>query len=129
VTNLELSILVVEDDVFLNEILCEVLESEGYKVKSVSTAADAVKKILNDDEKIQLLILDYNLHHFRGLNGLDIFSIAKEKDPEIKAIMISAYERENGIEDQALSIGIGAFIEKPFLINDLVDTIDVVLKN
>ncbi|MDD5360572.1 MAG: response regulator [Ignavibacteria bacterium] len=122
-------ILVVEDDLYMNETICDVLEAEGYKVECVLNASDAINKIKSNDKKYHLLILDYNLQYLNGISGLDIFTIAKEKDPDIKAIMISAYGRDKGIKERASSLGISAIIDKPFLITELIDTVDDILNN
>jgi DNA-binding NtrC family response regulator len=122
--NLNILILVVEDDKYMNETLCEVLESEGYNVESALNATDAINKIKHSNKKYHLLILDYNLQFLQGITGLDIFELAKEKDPEVKAIMISAYGRDKELKEKAKTLGINSFIDKPFLITDLVDTVD-----
>lgn len=122
--NLNILILVVEDDKYMNETLCEVLESEGYNVESALNALDAINKIKHNDKKYHLLILDYNLQYLQGITGLDIYELAKQKDPEIKAIMISAYGRDKELKEKASTAGITTFIDKPFLITDLVDSVD-----
>lgn len=122
-------ILIVEDDKYMNETLCEVLESEGYNVESALNALDAINKIKHSEKYYQLLILDYNLQYLQGINGLDIFKMAKEKDPGIKAIMISAYGKNKELKANAQKSGISAFIDKPFLITDLIDTVDNILRH
>lgn len=122
--NLNILILVVEDDKYMNETLCEVLESEGYNVESALNAADAINKIIHSGKKYHLLILDYNLQFLQGITGLDIYQLAKEKDPDVQAIMISAYGRDKELKEKAAALGINSFIDKPFLITDLVDTVD-----
>jgi DNA-binding NtrC family response regulator len=122
--NLNILILVVEDDRYMNETLCEVLESEGYNVESATNALDAINKIKHNETKYHLLILDYNLQYLQGITGLDIFEVAKLKDPGIKAIMISAYGRDKELKEKAITAGISTFIDKPFLITDLVDSVD-----
>ena len=117
--NKDLPVLIVEDDKYMNETLCEVLESEGFKVDSAHSAAEAVKKINNDSVKYNLLILDYNLGNFGGVTGIDIFNIVKEKYMDIKGVMISAYGSKK-IKDLAREIGINIFLDKPFLITDLL---------
>jgi len=122
--NLNILALVVEDDKYMNETLCEVLEAEGYNVDSSISAIDAINKLKHGDMKYDLLILDYNLQFLQGITGLDIFEIAKESDPDVKAIMISAYGRNRDIKEKAYSKGIKVFLDKPFMITDLVDAVD-----
>ncbi|MBN8583752.1 MAG: response regulator [Ignavibacteria bacterium] len=122
-------ILIVEDDKYMNETLCEVLESEGYNVESALSALDAINKIKHSEKTYHLLILDYNLQYLQGITGLDIFKMAKENDPDVKAIMISAYGKDKELKEKARSTGIQAFIDKPFLITDLIDTVDDILRH
>lgn len=122
-------ILIVEDDKYMNETLCEVLESEGYNVESALSALDAINKIKHSEKYYHLLILDYNLQYLQGTTGLDIFKMAKENDPDVKAIMISAYGKDKELKEKARSSGINAFIDKPFLITDLIDTVDDILRH
>lgn len=122
--NMNVLILIVEDDKYMNETLNEVLQDEGYKVDTTTNALEAIKKIKHSGTKYHLLVMDYNLQHVQGINGLDIYQIAKEMNPGIKAVMITAYGKEKAIKNQALEMGIDAFIEKPFLITDLLDTVD-----
>jgi len=122
--NFNILILIVEDDKYMNETLCDVLRSEGYTVDSAANARDAINKIKHGTKQYHLLLLDYNLQHLQGVTGMDIYEIAKEENREIRAIMITAYGSDKSIKDKALSKGINAFIEKPFMITDVVDTVD-----
>jgi DNA-binding NtrC family response regulator len=122
--NLNILILIIEDDKYMNETLCDVLRSEGYNVDSTVDAIDAINRIKRSPKKYHLLILDYNLKHLQSINGIDIYDIAKEIDPDVKAIMITAYGSDRSIKEKALARGINSFLDKPFLITDLVDAVD-----
>ena len=122
--HLNILILIIEDDKYMNETLCDVLRSEGYNVDSAANARDAINKIKHGTKQYHLLVLDYNLQHLQGVTGIDIFEIAKEENRKVRAIMITAYGSDKRIKEKALSKGINAFIEKPFMITDLVDTVD-----
>ena len=120
--NQNLPVLIVEDDKYMNETLCEVLESEGYKVESALSAAEAIKKLNDKSKKFYLLILDYNLGSFNGVTGIDIYNIVKDKFKDIKAVMISAYGNKK-IKDTASNCGVNIFLDKPFLITDLLSAL------
>ena len=122
-------ILIAEDDNYNNKALCEVLESEGYNVETALNSLDAINKVKHNEKTYQLLILDYNLQDLQGTTGLDIFEMAKENDPNIQAIMISSYGEDKGLKEKVHnSIGIRAFVDKPFLTTDLIDTVDDILR-
>ena len=55
--------------------------------------------------------------------------MAKENDPDVKSIMISAYGKDKELKEKARSAGINAFIDKPFLITDLLDAVDDILRH
>jgi two-component system response regulator (stage 0 sporulation protein F) len=113
----------------MNETLCEVLDSEGYNVDFALNALDAINKVKQNKRKYPVLVLDHNLGHMQGINGIDIYEIAKELNPEVKAVMISAYGKNKSTKEKALSKGINTFIDKPFLITDLIDAVDDLARN
>jgi CheY-like chemotaxis protein len=124
-----LNVLIIEDDKYMNETLCEVLDSEGYNVDFALNALDAINKVKQNKRKYPVLVLDHNLGHMQGINGIDIYEIAKELNPEVKAVMISAYGKNKSTKEKALSKGINTFIDKPFLITDLIDAVDDLARN
>jgi DNA-binding NtrC family response regulator len=125
---LKIMVLIIEDDKYMNETIREVLENEGYGVESSLSAIDAINKLVHFNKKYNVLILDYNLQHLQDISGIDIFEVAKKINPDIQAIMISAYNSKK-IKDRAASTGISFFLEKPFLIKDLVNATEELTKN
>ena len=125
--NVRILILVVEDDKYMNETLREVLEEEGYKVESSLTVQEAQEKIRYSEKKFNLLILDYNLQFLSGVTGLDIYLLAKERNPAIQAIMISAYG-DKKIKEKAREKGISVFLDKPFKINEFTEAVNSISK-
>jgi DNA-binding NtrC family response regulator len=119
-----LNVLIIEDDKYMNETLCEVLESEGYDVEYALNALDGINKVKHKNKNYQVLVLDHNLGHSQGINGIDIYEIAKDMNPNVKAVMISAYGNDKDTKNKAFSKGINTFLDKPFLITDLVDAVD-----
>jgi two-component system response regulator (stage 0 sporulation protein F) len=124
-----LNVLIIEADKYMKETLCEVLDSEGYNVDFALNALDAINKVKQNKRKYPVLVLDHNLGHMQGINGIDIYEIAKELNPEVKAVMISAYGKNKSTKEKALSKGINTFIDKPFLITDLIDAVDDLARN
>lgn len=118
-------VLIVEDDAYLNETLCEVLESEGYVVNGATNVLDALNELSNKKVRYGLLLLDYNLKNSKGTNGIDLFKAAKELCPGIKSVMMSAYGSRQ-VKEQALNSGIVAFIDKPFRFNELFNALNAI---
>jgi CheY-like chemotaxis protein len=124
---LKIMVLIIEDDKYMNETIREVLENEGYAVESSLSAIDAINKLVHFNKKYQLLILDYNLQHLQDISGIDIFELAKKINPDIQAIMISAYNNKK-IKDRAVPVGI-SFSWKSLLIKDLIKATDELTKD
>ena len=64
-----MKILVVEDDIDQNELLCRVLTAEGYAVTTVLDGYEAVLKI--NGERFDLIVSDVNLG--ASPSGFDVF--------------------------------------------------------
>ena len=65
-------IFLLEDDAYLRDGLCEMLESQGYSVKSADTINEAQKIIKN--EHFSLLIFEHSEARVRENTGLFKFS-------------------------------------------------------
>jgi len=109
-----LKILLLEDEIMLNESICEYLEADGHKVESFFDglqSLEAIKKSSYD-----LLILDINVPGIDGLSFLEKIHALKIHVP---AIYISALV---DIEDisRAYNLGCYDYLKKPFHLKELV---------
>lgn len=114
------SVLIIEDDKYMNNILYEFLKSEGYKSDAVNNYNEALNKIKKN--KYYLLILDYNLNDNKNKNGLDVYNYAKRLYPDIKGILITAYGNKI-VKEKAKEIGISQILDKPFSFDELINYI------
>jgi two-component system, NtrC family, nitrogen regulation response regulator NtrX len=103
-------ILVVDDEADIRELMSEILEDEGYKVRTAQNSDTALKALA--DRVPSLMILDIWLQGSE-LDGLGILELCQERYPSLPVIMISGH---GNIETAVNSIKMGAFdfIEKPF---------------
>ena len=102
------SILIIDDEQVMRDVLTTLLTEEGYKVFSASNGEEGVEQI--KQEMVDLVVLDLMLPGQGGLATLEeILSI----DPDIVVIMISAYASiENAV--RATKSGAFDFVTKPF---------------
>lgn len=115
-------VLLVEDDKYMNLTLSGFLEEEGYDIVSAVSANEAIEKIEDNCKSYSLVILDYNLGNLSGMTGLDILQKMKSVNPDVKSILITAYS-DKKIKDLAKNAGIDVFINKPFLLDDILDAV------
>jgi two-component system, NtrC family, response regulator len=95
------SILIIEDERKIREILSRILEIEGYEVFSVEKGMPGLELLGKDG--IKVVITDVKLP---DINGIDLIDKIKEIDPSIEVIVLTAY---GNITDAVRAIKAGAF--------------------
>ncbi len=113
-----MKILLLEDEVMLNESICEYLESDGHKVESFFDGLKAYEAIKSSS--YDLLILDINVP---GIDGLSFLEKIQSLKIHVAAIYISALV---DIEDisRAYKLGCYDYLKKPFHLKELSLRID-----
>lgn len=117
------TVLVVDDELYILEILGKMLHRLGYKVKLVDNGREAINVYKENSDEIDIVILDLMMPE---MDGRDVFFGLKEIDPDVKIILASGYSMSN-MADELLEKGARAFIQKPFEIKELSGSIRQVL--
>ncbi|HPI92014.1 MAG TPA: response regulator [Deltaproteobacteria bacterium] len=102
-------ILVVDDVKEQREIAAGILARLGYRVETVSSGEDAVEFVRG--RGVDLLVLDMIMNP--GIDGLETYRRILEINPEQKAVIASGYSETDRVKE-ALKIGAGAYIRKPY---------------
>jgi DNA-binding NtrC family response regulator len=113
-----ISILAVDDEQNLLELLMTVLGKRGFKVKTALNGIEALK--LLDQESFELALLDLKMG---PVNGVQLLKEIKDRRPVTKVIMMTAYPT-NETRAEASVNGASAYLTKPVDIQKLVDTIN-----
>ncbi|WP_395540042.1 sigma-54-dependent transcriptional regulator [Neotabrizicola sp. sgz301269] len=110
-----MSILIVDDEKDIRELIGDILKDEGYVVRLAGNSDDCMAEVNADPPA--LMILDIWLKDSR-MDGIDILKATKRDNPDIPIIIISGH---GNIEIAVAAIKQGAydFIEKPFNIDQL----------
>jgi DNA-binding NtrC family response regulator len=119
------TLLLVDDEKVLREIIAKVLRREGYLVLEAATSDAAILAASQSDRQPALLISDITLPGAAG--GMQLFAELRKLNPELKAVFISGRSLEEIIQDTPLPKGT-AFMEKPFEHDDFVRTIREILR-
>lgn len=116
------SILIVDDNHELLTMLCSILKREGFSNVEQADCCRIARKIFYL-KKPDLMILDINLPDGDG------FSLFKElkMESDIPALFLSARDEDT---DRLFGLGLGAddYITKPFLTEELILRIQIILK-
>jgi len=118
------TIFIVEDDSDIQLLYGKVFKSSGFQVIGISdNGEDALDKFKSFSEKLDIIIMDYNLPFKNGLEiAIEIIRIHNE----LKIIFVSA---NDDIKDISLTIGAVKFLNKPFEIRKLIETINHVIRS
>jgi two-component system chemotaxis response regulator CheY len=112
------SIMIVDDERELLTLFSEMIRLFGHEILATETDGDrALEAYRGLKERPDILILD---HRMPVRNGLETAMEVLNLDPDQKIIFISA---DSSIKRAALDIGAVDFLEKPFLLKALRDSI------
>jgi DNA-binding NtrC family response regulator len=81
-------ILIAEDDVQQLKAMRILLEAQGYRVLSAKDGMEAVELYHRFKNEIALVVLDIRMPK---LNGWDAFQKMKKENPQLKALVATAY--------------------------------------
>jgi two-component system nitrogen regulation response regulator NtrX len=110
------SILIVDDERDIRELIGDILKDEGYTVRLAGNSDECMAQI--GAEAPALMILDIWLKDSQ-MDGIDILKTVKRDNPDVPVVIISGH---GNIEIAVAAIKQGAydFIEKPFNIDQLM---------
>jgi CheY-like chemotaxis protein len=117
------TILLVEDDDMLRNLLREALEREGYHVLDAPGPAAARRLAQSHTAPIQLLITDVVMP--RG-SGRELAELLSSDRPELKVLYISGYA-DSAVAGSGMRLADAAFLQKPFTPAALAEKVREVL--
>ncbi len=116
------TILIVDDDVNLCNVLKDELTEVGYNADFVNSGDDALDYLAK--HKVDLMLLDLKMP---GKDGFDVLSEMQLKNIKVKVIVLTAYADVKSAIDSA-KMGANDFISKPYDFDELLITIRKVLQ-
>ncbi len=120
----ERTVLVVDDEFAIRDMLRMALEIAGYRVIEAENIQQGYTLIV--DERPDIVLLDWMLP---GGNGLELLRRMKREDVnrEIPVIMLTAKTTEDNVI-QGLDVGADDYITKPFAPRELIARIKALLR-
>jgi len=117
------TILLVDDDGRVRELVRELITLAGYTVLTASNGADALEEYAKHREEISLVILDLIMP---GMSGKRCLEELLRMDPDAKVLVSSGYSA-NGLTKKTLGTGERGFISKPYDGKDILRAIRTIL--
>ncbi len=116
------TILLVDDEEAIRQLISQLLERFGYTVLTASSAEEALETYIDKPREIDLVIMDIGMPGMGGHKGSE--EIVRF-DPEAKVIIASGYST-NSQEKKALEAGALGYIGKPYRLTDLLEKVRAV---
>jgi DNA-binding NtrC family response regulator len=102
------TIVVADDDPYIQEILGDRLECLGYRVLRAADGGQALELVEREDP--QLVFLDIEMP---GMRGLEVLREMRKREKDVPVVMITAYGSID-VAVEAMKEGAYDFIPKPF---------------
>jgi len=110
------TILIVEDDADLRELIEEIFEEAGFRVLSSANGRQALELINADTEIIDLIVTDVQMPEMKGD---ELLCAARQKRAETPVVVVTAFGSvENAVE--MVKKGAFQYLTKPFQTKDLL---------
>jgi CheY-like chemotaxis protein len=123
-TKKERHILVIDDEFEIRDLIMDYLSDEGYSVYAAEDAQSAFDNVLGK-QHIDLVLSDINMP---GMKGFELLNKVREMYPDMKRVLITAYNVEDYLE-LAMKYDIGNIFVKttPFNFQELTAILENLL--
>jgi len=116
------TVLIVDDDVSVCDMLQDIVKSKGYSVVAVNSGEKAVEVL--DRQQVSLIFLDLILP---GLSGVEVLRYLKAIKSTAVVTIVSGYG-ESTVATEAMTLGPTFFVRKPFEVSAIRDILDLTVK-
>jgi DNA-binding response OmpR family regulator len=115
-----MTILVVEDDPAIQDMITELLMDEGYVVLTAPTGMTGLEILAQQASMIRLVILDLMMP---GLNGWEV-SAQIQANPALRRIPILIVSAITALEARTERLGVARVLAKPFKVTEFLAVVD-----
>ena len=119
-TVVEGSVLVVDDDPGVREMLSDIISEQRYRVVAVENGERAIEEM--EQQHFDLIFLDLVLP---WMSGAEALSAIKQKDEKVIVAIITGYG-DDPVAMEAMSLGPLLMIRKPFRVDDILEVISII---
>jgi len=113
------TVLVVDDETIIRQIVKVALERAGYRVLLAASGEEGVERFREMPDRIGAVLLDWKMP---GMDGAATLERLREIRPDVKVIVSSGFVRTTA-EDRFRSSAISGYLQKPYRVSELTDTI------
>ncbi len=112
-------ILVVDDDAAIREALAEVLEDEGYQVRSAANGREALQVLRASAAAPAVILLDLMMPVMSGWD----FRVAQQQDAALAGIPVVVLSADRDVAAKAAAVRAQGYLPKPVSLDSLLDAV------
>lgn len=116
------TILIVDDEPGLRELLQDAFEAAGYQVALATNGADGLDQLRR--RSCDLCVVDVNMPH---MDGFEFLAKLRTHDARTPVLMLTAREGSDDVE-QGLREGADDYVKKPFNVEELLLRVAAILR-
>jgi two-component system, OmpR family, response regulator CpxR len=115
-----MTILIVDDDAGIRQLLLLFLEHKGYTATTVANGREALNQLQSNQPLPMLILLDLMMPVMDGA----AFRQAQQADPRIAAIPVVVLSAAESVESQVPLLTADAYIPKPIEFDNLLQVVE-----
>jgi CheY-like chemotaxis protein len=110
-------LLVVDDDSDILQFFKIGLQNNGFLVDTFTNPKEALRSFKSNSKDFSLVLSDFRMYE---LSGIELAKKVKEINPNVKVILITAFEI---MDKESVLLHVDGFIQKPVGIKELTDKV------
>lgn len=116
-----INILIIDDEPYIRFTMSMILKRAGYNAAVAANAREGFRQLKS--QNFQLVLLDV---HMPGVSGMQLLPEIRRHFPDLPVIILTGYGSSE-IQESALRLGVGGFLQKPMepsiILNRIKDTL------
>jgi CheY-like chemotaxis protein len=113
------SVLVADDDKHIRFLLDRTLCQAGFAPLVAADGHEGVEMFRRHRDEVRVVLLDVNMP---GLDGPGALAQIRQIAPQVPCCFMTGYTDHYGV-DNLLALGAARVFDKPFLLDDLIETL------
>ncbi len=120
---LDATILIVDDEADVREVVEAILTSRGARVLTASDGNEGVMRFRQHADEIDIVLLDLTMP---GMGGDEVFRAITEIRPDVRVIICSGYSEKETLS-RFREGGLTGFVNKPYTVDALLGAVGAAL--
>ena len=117
------TILVVDDDADVADVISDMLTTRGYRVFTATDPGDAIKLVDAGRDPIDVLVTDIVM---RGMHGHELDELLRDRWPRMKVLFMTGYPDEE-LKNHRVTLFGARVLKKPLAVDAVVGAVRGIL--